>query len=92
MFDRDAGEIDQISGKVGGITFLVRIYFKQHANWQGTVQWLESGKTVPFRSVLELIALLNEAVEKNSPDAGMGFRSWENLKPEEIAGSDSTDN
>lgn len=71
-------DMDMYQCKVGGVTFLIRIYFKQHANWQGTVQWLEANKTIPFRSVLELIALLNEAVEKISPEnQGLDFRTWE---------------
>lgn len=86
-------EMGKYSGKVGGSTFLIRIYFKQHANWQGTIQWLETGKTVPFRSVLELISLLNEAVDKNVPaEEGLNFRSWENLSSEEIMGSGYSDN
>lgn len=86
-------EMEKLSGKIGGSTFLIRIYFKQHANWQGTIQWLEANKTIPFRSVLELISLLNEAVDKNSPaDDGLSFRSWENLSPEEIAAADYSDN
>ena len=93
MFDDKGDDNEEFSCKIGGSTFLIRIYFKQHANWQGTIQWLEADKTVPFRSVLELIALLNEAVDKNLPaNEGLDFRSWENLKPEEIAGSDCKDN
>ena len=86
-------DMEKFSGRVGGSTFLIRIYFKQHANWQGTIQWLESNKTVPFRSVLELISLLNEAVDKSSPaNEGLDFRSWENLGPEDIMGTNLTDN
>lgn len=70
--------MDMYQCKIGGITFLIRIYFKQHANWQGTIEWLEENKTIPFRSVLELVALLNEAVEEISPeDQGLDIRSWE---------------
>lgn len=73
-------DLEKYSCRIGGSTFLIRIYFKRHANWQGTVQWLEANKTVSFRSVLELIALLNEAVEKNCPaDDGLDIRSWELL-------------
>ena len=66
--------------KMGGATFLIRIYFKQNANWQGTVQWLETNKTIPFRSSLELMFLLNEAVEKMPTTTGeLDFRSWEDM-------------
>lgn len=92
MNKREEG-FDDYSYKIGGSTFLIRIYFKQHANWQGTIQWLETNKTVSFRSVLELINLLNEAVEKNSPsDEGSGFRSWENLTQDQINQPEYIDN
>ena len=43
-------------------SFLVRIQYRQNASWQGTVQWVESGKTQHFRSCLELIRLIDMAV------------------------------
>ncbi len=43
-------------------TFLVRILYRQNTTWQGTVQSLDKKKTVPFRSLLELIMLINEVV------------------------------
>ena len=85
-------EMDKYSCKIGGSNFLVRIFFKQHGNWQGTIQWLEANKTISFRSVLELISLLNEAVEKSSQiDGEMDFRSWDKrealqLEPEDYTG------
>lgn len=75
MFQAD----DKYTYKMGGSTFLIRIHFKQNANWQGTIQWLEQDKTVPFRSVLELMYLLNEAVDKSPGEGELDFRSWENL-------------
>lgn len=87
------GDMEKYSCKIGGSTFLIRIYFKQHANWQGTIQWLEEDKTVPFRSVLELISLLNEAVDRDLPaEEGLGFRSWENVNAGEAALSEYTEN
>lgn len=86
-------DMDQHLGKVGGSSFLVRIYFKQHADWQGTIQWLETNKTVSFRSVLELISLLNEAVDKEFPvEKGIGVRSWENLDCEQVMENGHTEN
>ena len=43
-------------------SFLVKIKFRQNASWQGTVQWIESGKTQNFKSCLELIRLIDLAV------------------------------
>ncbi len=43
-------------------TFVVRVMFRQNATWQGTVSWVEGGKTQHFRSMLELIHLLEDAL------------------------------
>ena len=40
-------------------TFLVRIQYRQNASWQGHVTWVDKNKTVPFRSALELIKLID---------------------------------
>ena len=45
-------------------TFVIHILNQQNATWQGTVTWSENGKKVPFRSALELLYLMDEAVEK----------------------------
>lgn len=43
-------------------TFSVRVLFRQNASWQGTVAWLEDGREENFRSVLELILLMDSAM------------------------------
>lgn len=45
-------------------TFIVQVQFRQHATWQGTVQWVEKGLTQRFRSELELMKLMTEASEE----------------------------
>ena len=43
-------------------SFLVSIKYRQNSSWQGTVQWVETGKTQNFKSCLELIRLIDMAV------------------------------
>lgn len=43
-------------------TFAVRIIFRQNASWQGSVKWLDTGQEQSFRSVLELILLIDNAL------------------------------
>ena len=43
-------------------TFILRLIFRQHTTWQGTVTWLEGEGEQNFRSVLELIILMNSAL------------------------------
>jgi len=48
--------------KSGESSFVIKILYRQNASWQGNLTWLEQQKTVPFRSCLELIRLMDEAV------------------------------
>lgn len=60
---REAAEEERSKlGKKG--TFAVQILFRRNASWQGTVTWLEKNMTQNFRSVLELLILLNSALEE----------------------------
>ena len=43
-------------------TFVVKILFRQNASWQGSVVWQEGGREQSFRSVLELIFLMDSAL------------------------------
>lgn len=43
-------------------TFHIRIRFRRNASWQGTVTWLERHKTMPFRSALELLGLMDSVL------------------------------
>ncbi len=49
-------------------TFTIQIQFQQHSTWQGTISWVEGGKSQKFRSELEMLKLMMEAVseEKNN--------------------------
>ena len=54
------------SGKKG--SFVVHVLFRRNASWQGSLVWLDKEQTMQFRSVLELIMLLNSALaEQNGP-------------------------
>jgi len=43
-------------------SFLVKIKYRKNSSWQGSVQWIESGKSQNFKSCLELIRLMDLAV------------------------------
>ena len=43
-------------------TFIVKVLFRQHTSWQGTVTWQEAKCDQSFRSVLELILLMDSAL------------------------------
>ena len=57
------GGVAEEEGQVGKkATFAVRILFRQNASWQGSVSWLEGKQEESFRSVLELILLMDGAL------------------------------
>ena len=64
----------------GGPTFFVRINFQQNASWQGSVQWMEGQSTRFFRSHLELMMLMQEAVDKSGGAEKMSLNSWEDAE------------
>ena len=45
-----------------GATFVVNILFRQHTSWQGTITWCEKNHEQSFRSVLELLNLMDSAL------------------------------
>ena len=55
-------EADIRDGKLA--TFLVRVLFRQNASWQGSVVWMEGKREQSFRSVLELIFLIDSALNE----------------------------
>jgi hypothetical protein len=64
-YKEEAADIGRIvlksgSGKVAD--FALAILFRQHADWQGRLRRLGSGDEMPFRSVLELVRLLDSAL------------------------------
>ena len=53
-------------GKGKLATFSIRIIFRQNSSWQGLLRWWEWGEERSFRSVLELIMLMDDALNKTS--------------------------
>lgn len=54
------------SGKM--CTFIVYIQYRQNATWQGEVSWVEKGKSMKFRSALELLKLIDNAMYAIEPE------------------------
>lgn len=57
-------------------TFVVQVQFCRNASWQGTVAWTEKKKEQSFRSALELIKLIDEALAAEQKK-GSALNSWE---------------
>ncbi len=70
------------TNSAGNSEFLLNIRYHQHNSWQGSVQRLDTGETVNFRSVLELIHLIEiVAGQKATPEEKIPrIRSWRKSK------------
>jgi hypothetical protein len=62
VMDQLEEEPPAVSGKGCCATFELKILFRQHGSWQGTVIWKERRQEHSFRSVLELVHLLDSAL------------------------------
>lgn len=45
-------------------TFLLNIYDRQNATWQGSISWVDKNEKQQFRSALELIKLIESALDE----------------------------
>jgi hypothetical protein len=58
------------SGSTGTLgTFVIRILNRQNATWQGVVTRVDKKEEQPFRSLLELIKLIDSAFEEKDENA-----------------------
>lgn len=53
-------------------TFELRVIFRQHTSWQGVIAWLEEKREQSFRSVLEMILLMDSALRGIDPERRAG--------------------
>lgn len=68
---------DALLSKHGDIgTFIVRVQHRQNSSWQGRITWMEEDKTVQFRSVWEMIKLIESAVDLVSEPEETPEEAW----------------
>jgi arylamine N-acetyltransferase len=58
-------------------TFIVQVQFRQYATWQGTITWAEEKKTSHFRSTLEMVKLMDNALAELSDADFAPEHNWE---------------
>ena len=51
-------------------TFIIHVQHRQNSSWQGRITWMETNKTVSFRSVWEMIKLIAGALDTVSEQEG----------------------
>jgi len=47
-------------------TFIVKIMNTQNSTWQGSITWVEEGRTQNFRSALEMIKMIDGVLEEKA--------------------------
>ena len=68
---------DKLLAKHGDIgTFIVRVQHRQNSSWQGRITWMEEDRTIQFRSVWEMIKLIESAVDTVSEDEEEQTATW----------------
>lgn len=68
---------DALLSKHGDIgTFIVRVQHRQNSSWQGRITWMEEDRTLQFRSVWEMIKLIESAVDMVSKQENESEESW----------------
>lgn len=66
--------------EISKCTFEISVRFRQNATWQGQIIWAEKNMRQNFRSVLEMLRLMDEALMEEVDDKNMV--GWENRKAE----------
>jgi hypothetical protein len=49
-------------------SFLIQVQNSQHETWQGTLNWIDKKQVTPFRSTLELIKLIDSALDSGAKE------------------------
>ena len=50
-------------------TFMVSVKFTQNSTWQGELHWVDRNQKQNFRSALEMIKLIDEALAESIDDS-----------------------
>ena len=62
-----------------GSNFLVTVHQQDNHSWQGVLEWLDTGKKIHFRSELELLSLMQQAVQSTQKEEST-LRSWDDAR------------
>jgi len=67
---KEATTIVKKEAKSSKCTFEISVRYRQNATWQGQITWVERNLQQNFRSVLEMLKLMDEALTEGEDDAG----------------------
>ena len=61
--------------QIGHGTFIVDVKYRENATWQGKVIWAEKNKEQYFRSALELLKMMEDALDDANKDVSEQVKS-----------------
>lgn len=64
VVENEDGESSEKAAIHGKVNFIIHVYYRQNATWQGEILWVEGKQEQKFRSVLELQMLMDSVLEK----------------------------
>lgn len=67
-------ELLDMKGDLG--TFIIRVQHRQNSSWQGRITWMEEDKTLSFRSIWEMMKLIDSAMEQYRDDDEDDMPNW----------------
>ena len=75
---------EQLLGQHGDLgSFIVRVQHRQNSSWQGRITWMEKNQTVYFRSVWEMMKLIENAIDTVSvPEEEEPEPAWQEDREE----------
>jgi len=67
----DNNKLNENQRDLGSIkgTFEVSVKFMQNSTWQGQIHWVEKNRKQSFRSALEMLKLMDEALVEGLDEA-----------------------
>ena len=59
-------------------TFIVRVTHRQNSTWQGQITWAEKNQKLTFRSIWEMIHMMENAIYEEIPEEEVPkVEAWE---------------
>ncbi len=69
---------DELLSRHGDLgSFIIRVQHRQNSSWQGRITWMDQDKTVYFRSVWEMIQLIDSALDTVSAPEDRRQPDWQ---------------
>ena len=72
-------------GESGGYlsTFVIKVQHRKNSTWQGKITWSDKAQSQYFRSVWEMIRLMESAINKEAGGPEQNTSQWSNSKDKE---------